>query len=61
MSLKPKKPKIADPVPLVDENDPSVLRAREAALLAQKNRGGRASTILSSGGDSLGSTPGGAR
>lgn len=47
-------------VPIADEQDPAVLRARQQSILAAQQRGGRQSTILSSGGDALGSTPGGA-
>ena len=55
----PKAQKPAPVVPVPDTNDPNAERARRDAILASQKRGGRQSTILSSGGDALGSASGG--
>lgn len=54
------KPKEKPPVPVPDEEDPAVLRARQQSILAAKQRGGRQSTVIANGADALGSSPGGA-
>jgi len=59
---KPKPPKPQPVVPLPDDNDPAVLRAKRLSILSAQGRGGRDSTILSqptTGSDALGDTPGG--
>lgn len=54
-------PKPQPVAPVADENDPAVLKARQQSILSAQSRGGRQSTILSSGSDALGSSPGGAQ
>jgi hypothetical protein len=58
----PKTPKPQPVVPLPDDNDPAVLRAKRMSILAAQSQSGRQSTILSTNADdSLGSAPGGLR
>lgn len=45
--FKPKQPKLPDPTPMPDPEDPAVLAARRQQIDEMKRRGGRESTIMS--------------